>query len=147
MAIRDYVTKAEFEKYGSVAAALTAKHRITPPRKVVIIAATKNPDDTYTVLYDVEKEVSTKKAQAATGPTEPRIAVIKIPKGVNAKSLEGFINQLAKAIQGLVFVVPMDFEVLMGNTAKDELDRFHRHIHKMLGTEPDNPDKPKLLEK
>ena len=50
MAVRDKVSKEDFEKYGSVAAALAAKHRVAPPRKVVIIAATKGPDDNYTVI-------------------------------------------------------------------------------------------------
>ena len=86
-----------------------------------------------TLLYDIEKESLAKQPQQAPpGPTEPRIAIIKIPKGVNAKSIQPFIDKIANAIRGHVFVVPINFEVLLGNTAKEELEKIHQHIHKML---------------
>ncbi len=135
MAVRDKVTKEDFDKYGTVAAALAAKHRIMLPRKVVIIAATKLPDDSYTVLFDIEKEAPAKQPpqQAPAKPTEPRVAILKIPRGVKADKLQGLVNSLANVIGCAVFVMPTDFEVLLGNTAKEELEKIHNTLHKMLG--------------
>ncbi len=64
---------------------------------------------------------------------EPRIAVIKIPREVNSAHIEGVAIGLRKAIGGPVLIIPMDYDVMMGKSAKEELERFHKYIHQILG--------------
>jgi len=152
MALKETVTKEEVLKFGSVAKTLVARHNVTSPMRLVIIASTENPDSSHTVLFDFEEEPAQELApkqprRPVPIPPEPRIAVVKIPRGVNAKALEGFINQLANTIKGQVFVVPINFEVLLGNTAKEEVEKIHNQIHKMLDINPESDEPPGIAGK
>ena len=64
---------------------------------------------------------------------EPRIAVIKIPEGVNPPSVSEFASEIGKAIGGRAFVIPMDYDIMIGKAAKKELDLFHKFVHQALG--------------
>lgn len=64
---------------------------------------------------------------------EPRVAIIKVPEGFQDPSMSKFAEKLGNAIGGKVFILPMDFEVLVGKAGAVELKRFHRQIHMALG--------------
>lgn len=139
MALRDKVTKEEVLKYGSVAAALIARNNITPPRKLVIIATSEDPSDqSHTVVYDIEKESPVSKPVKPPMPKgEIPIAIIKIPKGANANAVGAIADALANAIGGKVFIFPLDFEIMLGKAARDQINNVHKFIHDMLDIKED----------
>ena len=66
--------------------------------------------------------------------TEPKIIVLKLPKGVNFHPQ--MIEQIGKVTGCSVIAVPMECELMMGDIAAKDLNSLHHAIHAIL-TLPD----------